>query len=149
MIGIESMAMQGSEIFAPFFGMLLLTFVVWVYMYVRRLSYIVRHRVDAQDLTTPEKGARIIPEQIHWAAYNFRNLFELPVVFYMLCLYLFASGNVDTVYVTSAWIFLALRIAHSAIHCSINIVKLRFAAYMLASLVLWFMVLRAAVAVFA
>ena len=128
--------------------MLLLTFGVWLLLYVRRLRYIVRHRVNAQDLTTPEKGARIIPEEVSWPAYNFRNLFELPVVFYALCLYLFVSGNVDSVYVTSAWIFLAFRILHSAIHCTVNIVKLRFAAYMIGSLVLWFMVLRAAVDLF-
>ena len=141
--------MHGSEIFGPFFGMLLLTFAVWVLLYVRRLSYIARHRVNAQDLTTPEKGARIIPEEVSWPAYNFRNLFELPVVFYALCLYLFVSGNVDAVYVTSAWLFLAFRTVHSAIHCTVNIVKFRFAAYMIASVVLWFMVLRAALDLFA
>lgn len=141
--------MQGTEIFAPFFGMLLLTFVVWVYMYARRLGYIAKHRVDTQDLTTAEKGARIIPEQVNWPAHNFRNLCELPVVFYALCLYLFTSGNVDMVYVTSAWIFLGFRVVHSAIHCTVNIVKLRFVTYIIASLVLWFMVLRAAVNLFA
>jgi len=141
--------MQGTEIFGPFFGMLLLTLVVWVVMYVRRLRFIVGHRIDAQDLTTPEKGAKVIPETIHWPAYNFRNLFELPVVFYALCLYLYVTDNVDDVYLVSAWIFFSLRVIHSAIHCTVNIVKLRFASYMLGALVLWFMVLRAAVAVFA
>jgi len=141
--------MPGSEIFVPFFGMLLLTLVVWIFMYVRRLAYIVGHRIDSQDLTTPEKGAKIIPEKIHWPAYNFRNLFELPVIFYALCIYLYVTGKVDAVYVTSAWVFLALRVAHSAIHCSVNIVKLRFAAYMIGAVALWFMVLRAAFGIFA
>ena len=141
--------MQDAAIFAPFAGMLLLSFVVWVYMYTLRLGYIARHRIDSQDLTTPEKGARIIPERVNWPAHNLRNLFELPVVFYALCLYLYATGNVDTTYVTSAWLFLSFRIAHSAVHCTVNIVKLRFAVYMLASLVLWFMVLRAALELFA
>lgn len=136
--------LHGSEIFAPFMGMLALTFVVWVLMYVRRLGYIFGHRIDAQQLTTPEKGAKVIPEEIHWSAYNFRNLFELPVVFYALCLYLFVTGSVDSVYVTCAWTFLVLRIVHSAIHCTVNIVRLRFASYILGALVLWFMVLRAA-----
>ena len=136
--------MPGNEIFAPFFGMLLLTFAVWVVMYVRRLRYIASNKIDPQRLTTPEKGAAAIPEQIHWPAYNFRNLFELPVAFYAVCLYLFVAGTVDSVYVTSAWLFLALRVVHSLIHCTVNIVKLRFVSYMLGALVLWFMVLRAA-----
>ena len=137
--------MPGNEIFAPFFGMLLLTFAVWVVMYVRRLRYIASNQIDPQRLTTPEKGAAVIPEQIHRPAYNFRNLFELPVAFYAVCLYLFVAGTVDSVYVTSAWLFLALRVVHSLIHCTVNIVKLRFVSYMLGALVLWFMVLRAAV----
>jgi len=141
--------MQGAEIFAPVFGMLLLTLVVWIVMYVKRIGYIVAHRIDSQDLTTPEKGVRIIPEHINWSAHNLRNLFELPVIFYALCVYLFVTGKVDTVHLTSAWIFLGFRIVHSAIHCTVNIVKLRFVAYVIAALALWFMVLRAALDLFA
>lgn len=140
--------MHGSEIFGPFVGMFMLTLVVWVVMYVRRLGYIFGHRIDSQQLTTPEKGAKLIPEEIHWSAYNFRNLFELPVVFYALCLYLFVTSSVDQLYVICAWIFFALRIVHSLIHCTVNIVKLRFASYFVGALVLWFMVLRAALGLF-
>lgn len=141
--------MPGSEIFVPFFGMLLLTLVVWIVLYVRRLTYIIGHRIDSQQLTTPEKGAKLIPENVHWPAYNFRNLFELPVVFYALCIYLYATGNVDETYLISAWIFLGFRVVHSAIHCTVNIVKLRFASYMIGALVLWFMVIRAALGILA
>ena len=102
--------MADSEILVPFIGMLLLTLVVWVVMYVRRLHYIFSHRIDSQQLTTPEKGAKIIPEQIHWSAYNLRNLFELPVVFYALCIYLYVTSQVDDVYVAGAWVFLAFRV---------------------------------------
>ena len=137
--------MQGSEIFAPFIGMLLLTFVVWVLMYVRRIAFLKKNNIDAQRLTTPERGAQIIPEEISYPSYNLKNLFELPVVFYALCLYLFVTANVDAVFVTAAWAFFGFRVIHSAIHCTLNIVMLRFLAYMAAALVLWFMVLRAAV----
>lgn len=125
--------------------MLLLTFVVWVVMYVQRLRFVVQHRIDPQGMTTPEKSAAIIPEPMHWPANNFRNLFELPVVFYVLCLYLFVVAAVDSLYVTCAWLFLGFRIIHSLIHCTVNVVRLRFAAYVLGASVLWFMVMRAAV----
>jgi len=140
--------MQGDEIFAPFIGMLLLTLIVWIFMYVRRVHFISAHRIDPQRFTTPEKAVEIIPEAIHWPAHNLRNLFELPVVFYALCLYLFLTDSVDAAYVISAWLFLVARIIHSVIHCTVNIVKLRFVSYMLGALVLWFMVLRAALKFF-
>ncbi len=86
--------MGGKEIFAPFFGMVLLTFVVWLFMYVRRLRFIVANRIDTRRLTTPDKGASLIPEEVSWPAYNLRNLFELPVLFYALCLAFFRLAGV-------------------------------------------------------
>jgi hypothetical protein len=135
--------MPGTEIFAPFFGMLVLTFIVWAVMYSRRICWIIKNKIDTQDLNTPEKGAAIAPESVSFPSHNFRNLFEMPVIFYALSLYLFVTGNVDSTYVTSAWAFLVFRSIHSAIHCTVNIVRLRFLAYMIATFVLWFMLFRA------
>jgi hypothetical protein len=132
-----------DAIFGPFLGMMLLTFVVWAVMYVRRLTFLHANKVDAQDLTTPGRGARIIPEKISYPAYNLINLFELPVVFYALCLYLYVAGRVDDTYVVAGWVFLALRVAHSIVHSTVNIVMIRFLVYMAGALTLWFMVLRA------
>ena len=136
--------MQESEIFGPFIGMLLLTFVVWVVLYVRRIGFLLGNKIAAQRLTSPEKTVQLIPEDVNSPANNFKNLCELPVVFYALCLYLYVSGSVDSIYVTAAWVFLAFRVVHSVIHCTANIVMLRFLAYLASALALWFMVLRAA-----
>ena len=136
--------MDGSQILAPFLAMMLLTMVVWIVMYVRRIGYLKANRVHPQKLTTPENVAGIIPEEVQLPAYNLRNLLELPILFYALCLYLFLTGSVDAIYVGGAWAFVAIRTVHSIIHCSSNVVMQRFAAYMASSVVLWLMVLRAA-----
>ena len=140
--------MQGHEIFRPFFVMMALTFVVWVAMYVRRIAYLKVNRIHAQKLATPEKVVEVIPEQIQYPAYNLRNLLELPIIFYALCLYLYVTEAVDYMFVAAAWVYVGLRIIHSAIQCTTNIVIRRFVAYMASSLVLWFMVLRAALEAF-
>jgi hypothetical protein len=137
--------MDAGEIFTPFIGMLLLTFFVWVHLYVRRIGYMIKHRIGAQKLTTPEKGKALIPEAVNFPAYNLTNLFELPVVFYALCLYLFVTGNVDMAYVAAAWVFFLLRVSHSVVHCTFNRVIVRFWLYALSSLALWFMLFRAAI----
>lgn len=77
-----------------------------------------------------------------------KNLFEIPVLFYALALYLFVTRQVDAVDLDAAWIFVAFRVAHSAIHCTINIVIVRFYIYALSTLALWFMLLRAALQYF-
>jgi hypothetical protein len=131
--------MNGAEIFQPFIGMLVLTFVVWVYMYVLRISYSKRERIHPQRMTTPERGKALMPEEVCYPAYNLTNLFELPVIFYALCLTLYVTGNVDQVYVVAAWAFFVLRVLHSIVHCTVNRVYLRFFLYMGGALALWFM----------
>lgn len=140
--------MQATEIFGPFFAMILLTFVVWVVMYIGRIRYSIANRVNAQRLGTPEKVVQVLPEEIQYPAYNLTNLLELPIIFYALCLYLFVSGNVDALYVIAAWSYVALRAVHSVIQCTSNIVMRRFAVYVASSVVLWSMVLRAALGAF-
>ena len=122
--------------------MMLLTACVWIYMYTRRLTYIKANRIPPQELTTPEKAAALLPESVALPANNLRNLLELPVLFYALCLFLYVTGSADSVHVVSAWTFVALRTAHSVIHCTVNIVTLRFLTYFAAGLVLWFMLAR-------
>jgi hypothetical protein len=136
--------MQNTDIFGPFIGMLLLTFVVWVLMYVRRINFLTKNNIHAQRLATPERGAEIIPEEVSYSSNNLKNLFELPVIFYALCLYLYVAGQVDAIYLIAAWTFFCFRVVHSLIQCTVNIVMLRFAAYMISSIALWFMLLRVA-----
>lgn len=68
----------------------------------------------------------------------------MPVSGLVLCLYLAWSNEVDQLYVYGAYSYLALRIAHSAVHCTVNVVLLRFGLYVTSSLILWVMVCRAA-----
>lgn len=137
-----------SNIFLPFFGTMILTFVVWIYMYVRRLSYLHANKVDHASIATPVAGARVIPHEVSLAAYNLRNLLELPILFYAVCLYLFVTGNVDSVQIASAWWFFVFRVGHTVVHCTSNYVPLRFSLYILSSVGLWIMVVRAAVGAF-
>ena len=136
--------MQGNEILQPLIAMVLVTLAVWTALYVRRIRFLVSHRIDAQRVSTPEKVSTVIPEHVQYPANNFKNLFELPVLFYAICLYLYVTGSADTVYVLAAWAFVALRAVHSLIQCTTNIVMHRFAIYMAGAVALWFMVLRAA-----
>ena len=133
-----------NAIFAPMLALMLLTFVVWVVLYVLRLRFLIGNKVDASKLTTPYQRAVVIPEEVNYPAFNFQNLFELPVLFYGLCLYLHVTGQVDNLYVNLAWAFVAGRLVHSIVHSTVNIVKVRFLVYMLSAIALWVMLLRAA-----
>ena len=130
--------------FGPVLAMMALTFVVWVYMYIRRISFITRSRLSPGELAIPGTLARVSPALVANPADNFRNLFEIPVLFYVLALWLVLADRVDDTYLQAAWVFVAFRALHSAVHCSVNIVLLRFYLYLISTLALWFMVARAA-----
>lgn len=135
--------MNGSSILLPFFGVMLLTFLVWIYMYTWRLAFLIGQRIDLRTVDTPDKADSIIPGAINHSSNNLKKLFELPVIFYAVCLYLYASGGVNRSYVIAAWCFLVFRVVHSVIHCTCNNVRHRFTAYVLSAIALWAMVIRA------
>ncbi len=135
--------MNNDLILQPMLGMMLLTAIVWFVLYARRIPAMKKAGVPVQTYTTPGKGTELLPETVNYPANNFKNLFELPVLFYGLCLYLHVTGSVDTTYIAAAWLFFTFRVLHSFVHCTSNIVMLRFYLYATAALALWFMLVRA------
>jgi len=140
--------MNSQVILQPMLAMMVLTAIVWFVLYARRLPAMRRVGVSSQEYTTPDKGAALLPESVSFPAHNFRNLFELPVLFYALCLYLFVTGTAQNVDVVAAWAFVGFRALHSLIHSTVNIVIARFLAYLAATIALWFMLARAVLAAF-
>jgi len=136
--------MDQAAIFQPFVATMILTMVVWAYMYGRRLPFIFSNNLDARQMT-PLELARLSPPQVSNPSDNLKNLFELPTVFYAVVLYLFVTNQVDTAYLSAAWVFFLFRAMHSAVHCSFNFIPLRFILYVVSAVALWFMVLRATV----
>jgi hypothetical protein len=133
---------QQNGIFGPFFATILLTIVVWVYMYIRRINFINKNKIKPEQMR-PADFARISPPAISNPSDNLKNLFEIPTIFYALSLYLFVTKQVDTVYITAAWIFFVFRVFHSSIHCTFNAILPRFYCYLFSCLVLFFMIFRA------
>ena len=138
--------MTQESIFSPFFATMFLTFLVWVYMYIRRINFIKTQKLDPQDLVAPNALTKLSPANVSNPSNNFKNLFEIPVLFYALVLYLYATKQVDTVYVNAAWIFVIFRVLHSIVQCTFNLIVLRFYLYLFATLAVWFITLRAAFA---
>ncbi|MBD9480125.1 MAPEG family protein [Pseudoxanthomonas sp. PXM02] len=125
---------SATAILWPAVAMAGLTFLVWVRLYHLRLGEMARKRIDAQDLANAADSVRLLVDTR--ASDNFRNLFELPVLFYAGILLAAQIGVSDAVSLALAWAFVGLRAVHSVVHCSYNHVMTRFVAYALATLVL-------------
>ncbi|HSD37892.1 MAG TPA: MAPEG family protein [Rhodocyclaceae bacterium] len=120
----------------PVVGMVLITFVTWLRMYFERIGEMRKRRISAQRIAS--RQAATVLEATR-AADHFANLFELPVLFYVLCVCLIITGMESGVFITGAWGYLALRGLHTAIHLTYNRVMHRFMAYVASSLVLFLM----------
>ncbi len=136
--------MQQTAIFSPFIGMLVLTMLVWVYMFIKRLSYFSANKIDPEQVSTPDKLASLVPEHIQNPANNFKNLFEVPILFYVICLFLYSTNQVDQIHIYCAYAFFVFRALHSIVHCTFNKVMARFVLYVVSSIALWAMIIRAA-----
>ena len=117
--------------------MVLLVMLVALRMLYVRVTEMRTRRIHPQQVATSKTQADKF--QSIQAADNYRNLFEMPVLFYALCILLVVLNKADGTYVTLAWLFVALRFAHSAIHCSYNNVNHRFIAFGTSTVLVWAM----------
>lgn len=132
--------MPQTSILLPLFAMTTLTFMVWVRLYIDRISELRSRQIEVQEISTSRQMAERLNKTN--AADNFKNLFEMPVLFYTFCLTIFVTQSVTAVFVGGSWLYVLLRVAHSAIHCTYNNVLHRFTVYATSSLLLfglWFM----------
>jgi len=127
--------MSTQLIYWPAVAMVALTMVVWVRMYRTRIAQMKRERIHPQAVATSAQVAAKLTDSK--AADNFRNLFELPVLFYLALVVAAQTAQVGWLTLTLAWSFVALRMLHSLIHCSYNKVIHRFYAYFFGGVVLW------------
>jgi hypothetical protein len=126
---------EPAALLLPLVAMAGLTLLVWLRLYQVRLGEMARRRIEPQSIAAAT--ARDATFQDTRASDNFRNLFELPVLFYAGVLAAVALGHADAGLAVLAWAFVALRAAHSLIHCSYNRVVHRFAVYVLGALALF------------
>lgn len=69
-------------------------------------------------------------------ASNLSNQFELPVLFYVLCLMLHLTNGVNYLTLALMWIFVATRYFHAWVHLTSNNLLLRSRSFSLGAVIL-------------
>ena len=91
-----------------------------------------------------ELGRPIFPKWATQISDAFNNQFQIPALFYMVCLLTLWLRTETTWFVGMAWVFVALRWAHAAVFVTTNFVPIRFAVFLASSLVLLTLLLNTA-----
>jgi hypothetical protein len=130
--------MNQNLIFFPCLGLLILTVIVLMRMFLTRVSAVKNGQVDIRFFKTYDQPANA-PILMTQASRNFTNLFEVPTLFYMVCAFALITKNVDGLMYGAAWLYVALRCVHSFIHLTINKIPARMGVYAMSWSVLVFM----------
>ncbi|MCE1182779.1 MAG: MAPEG family protein [Rhodocyclales bacterium] len=132
--------MAQDSIFLPVLALVGWTLLVLLLIPYRRFRALFAGRVTAEDFRCGESDA--VPADVRQPNRMFMNLLEMPVLFYLLALILYITGNVDAFAVVLGWIYFALRVAHSLISLTYNHVFQRFLVFAFSNIVVLILWLR-------
>ncbi len=130
--------MPNSPILLPVVALVAWTLVMQIWMYATRLPAMRRKGIDLKG----RRGGRgtqldgVLEDEVQWKAHNYNHLLEQPTLFYAIAITLVLAGGGWHRSLWLAWGYVGLRVLHSLIQATSNIVRWRFLVFSLASLVL-------------
>jgi hypothetical protein len=113
--------MSSTAIFWPLIVQTILIYVVYLLVVTRRVKSVKEGKARASDFKIPTME----PEPSATAARNLINQFELPLLFYVVCILLHLVNAVSYLVLVLAWLFVITRIVHMAVHTTSNKVRIR------------------------
>jgi hypothetical protein len=125
---------------APVLTLVAWTFVMWFWMYATRIPAMQKAKIDPQKAA--DAGKLDLPPEVTRVADNYNHLHEQPTIFYALALAGQIGGATDTINIGLAWAYVTLRVVHSLIQATRNIIVLRFSVFTLGTVVLLLLLAR-------
>ena len=138
--------MPYAPMLAPVVALVAWTLVMQIWMYATRLPAMRRKGIELRG-RRGGRGAQldgVLEDEVQWKAHNYNHLLEQPTLFYAIAISLaLLGGGAYQLNVILAWAYVALRVVHSLIQATVNVVRWRFLVFSLASLVLLALTLHA------
>jgi hypothetical protein len=127
-----------SPLLAPIVALVAWSLVMYIWMYAARLPAMKRAGISLRGRRGTRGGALegLIPDEANWKAHNYAHLMEQPTIFYAIVIALILMGFDHPINVYLAWAYVLLRVVHSLIQATVNIVAYRFLVFTLSSLCL-------------
>ncbi|WP_344710733.1 MAPEG family protein [Sphingomonas humi] len=141
--------MQPSPLLGPIVALVAWSLVMLVWMAIARRGAFKRLGVSLRTIPPGSRGAALdaSPEaKAQWKAHNYNHLMEQPTLFYAIVLALAVMGFDHPVNVMLAWAYVALRVIHSIVQATINVVAIRLSLFALSTFCLAALTFHAAMA---
>lgn len=137
--------MTYSPVLGPLIALVAWTLVMLVWMYATRIPAMRRAGViDNRVGKKPGHLDTVLPTETQWKAHNYNHLMEQPTLFYAVVLMLAIMGDRDQTTLGFAWTYVGLRMLHSLVQSTVNIVRYRTVIFALASGCLFLLTIRLA-----
>jgi hypothetical protein len=138
--------MSATPMVLPVLALVAWTCVMWVWMYATRIPAMRVLNIDLVALG--RTGAKLdLPPGVARVADNYNHLHEQPTLFYAVALAAQVGGAADDTGVALAWAYVGVRVLHSLVQATRNLITLRFTVFALGSLVLFALLLNTALQV--
>ena len=121
--------MSYSPLLAPVVVLVAWTLVMLVWLAVKRAPFV----KDRSKVPPGSRGENMPPGPHNWPAHNYTHLLEQPTIFYAIVFALVLMDFDAPVNVYLAWGYVVLRIIHSFIQSTVNIVRWRFLVFALST----------------
>jgi len=129
-----------SPILIPVVALVAWTLVMMLWMMVARFAYFRRVGVTLGKLPRGSRGPNLDANpdaaETQWKSHNYNHLMEQPTIFYAIALSLALMDFGGGINYLLAWGYVGLRILHSIVQATINVVLIRFTIFALSTLCL-------------
>ena len=125
------------ELLNPVFVLILWTFIIFLIMAYGRVRFL----KNPQDAAHTKNIKSVGPAWLERTVDNYNHLFEQPVAFYGVTISIAIINNFDPILIQFAWAFVCIRILHSIVQVTFNLVVLRFILFVAGWLIIAYMTL--------
>lgn len=132
---------------APIVALAAWSLIMLIWLYATRIPAMQRAGIKPGQISNDPNAPSKLPPWARNVADNYNHLMEQPTIFYATCFALQLLNVTDQNTVLLAWVYVGLRLIHSLVQATVNIILVRFSIFVVASVVLGFLIYRAAVAV--
>eukprot|EP00461_Guttulinopsis_vulgaris_P003639 UN03640 len=137
------MSMLYNPLCGPIIALIMWTFVMQLWMFSVRIPYILKNGKNFDKTKTEKEIKEHWPAYIRFPSDNYAHLHEQPTLFYAVALLLIVMNADTSINVLSAWMYVLLRITHSILQSTANIINIRFLLFASSSVCIFIMLLSA------
>ncbi|SDZ87330.1 MAPEG family protein [Microbulbifer marinus] len=126
-----------SPILTPVVALVAWSLIMWLWMYATRLPAIRKAQMQLDPRAPRGEQMSTLPASVRWKADNYNHLMEQPTLFYAVALALALMGEGNGSNLLLAWGYVVTRVIHSLLQALVNKIEVRFAIFVLSTLMLF------------